>query len=95
VDDLDHIGRPDAVTVRVDGSGTDPTVVLLVIAFAPAGNRVLKDLWATAILPRIRRRWGEDAIGPAVGRAGQARHADQVGQVGHADQTGHADQVGR
>jgi hypothetical protein len=53
----------DAITLRVGTSGADPISTLLIIAFAPAANRVLKDLWTTVLLPRIRRRWGDDAIG--------------------------------
>jgi hypothetical protein len=53
----------DAITVRVDSSGVDPISVALIVAFAPAANRALKDVWTTVLLPRIRRRWGDDAIG--------------------------------
>jgi hypothetical protein len=49
--------------LRVGTSGVDPISTLLIITFAPAANRVLKDLWTTVLLPRIRRRWGDDAIG--------------------------------
>ena len=52
----------DAITVRVDSSGVDPVSVSLIIVFAPAANRVLKDVWTTVLLPRIRRRWGDNAI---------------------------------
>lgn len=65
---LDHVEPTDAITVRVGSSGTDPVSVVLIIAFAPTANRALKDLWATVVLPRIRRRWGEDAIGREVTR---------------------------
>src|ERR1017187_10215175 len=65
---LTDIDRRDMIAVRVDSSGADPASVLLVIAFAPAANRVLKDLWATVLLPRIRRRWGDDAMGDEFGR---------------------------
>jgi len=53
----------DAIRVRVDSSGVDPVSVSLIIMFAPTANRILKDVWTTALLPRIRRRWGDDAIG--------------------------------
>ena len=52
----------DAITVRVDSSGVDPETVSLIIVLAPTANRVLKDIWTTVILPRIRRRWGDNAI---------------------------------
>lgn len=60
-----------AITISVDSSGSDPSAVLLVVAFAPTANRILKDMWSTVILPRIKRRRGEDAIGP------KANHHDQ------------------
>jgi hypothetical protein len=52
-----------AITVQATASGADPTSVLIIVTFAPAANRIVKDLWETVILPRIRRRWGEDAVG--------------------------------
>lgn len=61
--ELDAIEKLDAISVRADSSGTDPTSVLIIIAFAPTGNRILKDIWTSTLLPRIRRRWGDDAIG--------------------------------
>jgi hypothetical protein len=51
------------ITVRPGSSGADPVTVALIVAFAPAANRMLKDVWATVILPRIKRRWGQDAVG--------------------------------
>ncbi len=62
-DGLRDLRETDAVTVRAGTSGVDPTSALLIITFAPAANRVLKDLWTTTLLPRIRRRWGDDAVG--------------------------------
>ena len=53
----------NGITVHVGASGVDPTAALLIITFAPAANRALKDLWTTVLLPRIRRRWGDDAVG--------------------------------
>lgn len=52
----------DAITVRVGSSGVDPVSVSLIIVFAPTANRVAKDVWTTVLLPRIRRRWGDNAI---------------------------------
>jgi hypothetical protein len=51
------------ITVRAGSSGADPASVVLIISLAPTANRVLKDIWTNIILPRIRRRWGDDAIG--------------------------------
>jgi hypothetical protein len=58
-----NVALESALTVQASASGADPTSVLIVVAFAPAANRMVKDLWTTVLLPRIRRRWGEDAIG--------------------------------
>ena len=60
---LRDIESATAIKVRLDSSGTDPASVVLIVALAPSANRALKDLWATILLPRIRRRWGDDAIG--------------------------------
>ena len=51
------------ITVHAEASGVDPTVKVLTVTFAASGGQVFKDLWATIILPRIRQRLGDDAIG--------------------------------
>jgi hypothetical protein len=60
---LDGLDLNTAIQVTVDSSGADPASILLIISLAPTANRVLKDIWSSTLLPRIRRRWGDDAIG--------------------------------
>ena len=60
---LSDIQYADSITVRVDSSGADPASVLLIVAFAPTANRALRDMWEKILLPRILRRWGDDAVG--------------------------------
>lgn len=60
---LADVDTENAITVRAGASGADPVMAVLIVALAPSANRILKDLWATAVLPRIRKRWGKDAIG--------------------------------
>jgi hypothetical protein len=60
---LVNVDPRNAISVEARTSGADTTVVLIAVALAPSANRIIKDLWATTLLPRIRRRWGEDAIG--------------------------------
>jgi hypothetical protein len=60
---LANVDLRNAITVRAGNSGADPTAVLIIVSLAPSANRVVKDLWATVLLPRIRRRWGDDAVG--------------------------------
>jgi hypothetical protein len=60
---LADVDRKTAITVHAGASGVDPTVVLIVVTLAPSANHIVKDLWKTVLLPRIRRRWGDDAIG--------------------------------
>ncbi|MCA2211316.1 hypothetical protein [Jidongwangia harbinensis] len=54
--------RPEAIQVRVRGAGLDPTSVALIVAFAPVANAVLVSLWEQVLLPKIRDRFGRDAI---------------------------------
>jgi hypothetical protein len=57
------VNRADAIIVRAGTSGVDPTSVVLLVTLAPSANLIIKDLWKKIVLPRIKRRWGEDAIG--------------------------------
>jgi len=52
-----------SITVSVDGAGLDPATVALVVAFvAPPAM----DIWKHVLLPRIRRRWGVNAVGEEI-----------------------------
>lgn len=57
------IDRKNAITVRADTSGADPTTAILLVTLAPSANRIIEGLWTKVVLPRIRRRWGDGAIG--------------------------------
>ncbi|MGB3440067.1 MAG: hypothetical protein WBA97_15085 [Actinophytocola sp.] len=60
--DPDMLGA-GSITVSANGAGLDPATVALVIAFvAPP----VIDIWKDLLLPRIRRRWGINAVGPSV-----------------------------
>jgi hypothetical protein len=54
--------RSEAIQVTVRGAGLDPTMVSLVVAFAPIANEALVSLWKRVLLPRIRDRYGRDAV---------------------------------
>jgi hypothetical protein len=60
---LAGVDRQEAITVRAGQSGADAITAIIIVALAPSANQALKDLWATVVLPRIRKRWGDDAIG--------------------------------
>jgi hypothetical protein len=51
------------IDIRVAGEGFDPTTVAVVVAFAPAANHMVMSLWDDVILPRLRRKLGDDALG--------------------------------
>ncbi len=61
--ELESLDSQKAITIRPAGAGFDPATIGILVIFAPTANRVLQDLWTTVLLPRIRRRWGSDAIG--------------------------------
>jgi hypothetical protein len=61
--ELEGLDRQEAISVSVRGAGLDPTLVSLVVAFAPTVNAVIVSLWKKVILPRIRRKYGRDAVG--------------------------------
>jgi hypothetical protein len=60
---LASVNRADAIVVQARNSGVDPTTAVLLVTLAPSANLVIKDLWRKIVLPRIRKRWGDDAIG--------------------------------
>ena len=55
--------RKGAITVRPGRSGVDPVTAVLIVSLAPSANLIIKDLWEEVVLPRIKRRRGDDAIG--------------------------------
>jgi hypothetical protein len=60
---LASVNRENAIIVRAGTSGVDPTTAVLLVTLAPSANLIIKDLWKKIVLPRIRKRWGENAIG--------------------------------
>ena len=66
VDKLLSIPPSDAIQFEHRGAGIDPATVTLVVAFAPAVNEIVKSAWKEVILPWIRRRRGDDAVGGTV-----------------------------
>ena len=56
--------RKDLLTVSIDGDGLDPATTALIVAFAPVGAKVAKDLWDKIFLPRILRDKGKDVLVP-------------------------------
>jgi hypothetical protein len=60
---LAGLDRESAITVRAVTSGVDPTTAVLLVSLAPSANLIIKDLWEEIVLPRIKRRRGDDAIG--------------------------------
>ena len=68
---LADVDAENAITVRADSSGVDPTTAVLIVSLAPSANHIIKSLWETAVLPYIRKRRGEDAIGEKKEKRGQ------------------------
>jgi hypothetical protein len=60
---LANVNRENAIIVRAGTSGVDSTTAGLLVTLAPSANLIIEDLWKKIVLPRIRRRWGDDAIG--------------------------------
>ena len=56
--------RGDAIGVSIRGSGVDPFSVTLVVSFAPMLNVVFISPWKNVLFPRIRNKYGQDAVGP-------------------------------
>jgi hypothetical protein len=65
--ELEAIEPANRITVRVDSSGVD-AIAALILTLAPTTNRILRDVWTVVLLPRIRQRWGYDAVGDEVER---------------------------
>jgi len=65
IDISEYIGTDfhDTIHVKAKGAGIDPATVALVVAFAPTANAIAVSLWKKVILPRIRHKYGRDAVG--------------------------------
>lgn len=56
--EIDALER-SPIEVRSDEAGFDPVSIVIVVA-----GIVAKDLWKEVLLPRIRARYGAEAVGP-------------------------------
>ncbi len=57
-----EIADQPLITIEPRSSGIAPEVVELILIFAPLAETVIEDCWKYFILPRLRRKFGEDAI---------------------------------
>ena len=64
ISELPGVDRRNAIVVSAGASGFDPTSEALVVTIASVANATLVSLWERVLLPRIRRRYGGDAVGP-------------------------------
>ena len=62
LEDLKSRKRSDVVTLKQEGQGLDPITTAYLIAFAPVSAAVAKDIWMHFLLPRLKRKFGEDAV---------------------------------
>lgn len=60
VDDVPD--RRDAISVTTDAAGFTPVETAIIVAFAPVAAKVARDIWEHIILPRIRQRYGQNAL---------------------------------
>jgi hypothetical protein len=57
---------PARVEVREGGQGAEPILTSIVVGIAVhAGSKVAETLWREVLWPRLRRRLGATAVGPA------------------------------
>ncbi len=50
------------ITIKPESAGIAPGVVEIILIFAPAAATIVEDCWKYFILPRLRRRFGANAI---------------------------------
>ena len=62
-EEVDTVRRlPTPITIRADSGGLSPETLDVIVEFAPLGARILTYLWTDHIVPRIRKKYGRDAI---------------------------------
>lgn len=54
--------REDLITIRREGAGLSAEVTAIIVAFAPVAAGIAKDIWVHFILPRLKKKFGEDAL---------------------------------
>jgi hypothetical protein len=67
LDALRSVDRNQTIQVERHGAGADPLTTTIAITFLPVAakltEKILLDLWDNIILPRIKTKLGEGAIG--------------------------------
>ena len=53
----------EAVSLEGPGAGLSPEAwVKIIVVFGPVAADAMRDLWRVVVLPRLRRRFGSDAV---------------------------------
>jgi hypothetical protein len=63
-DALRGAGSEKPIQINPTGAGLDPLTTAVAIAAVKVGSKVLLNLWSYVLLPRIRRRYGDQSIKP-------------------------------
>ena len=50
------------IKVEAEAAGVAPGVIEIVLIFAPVAATIMQDCWTHLILPRLKRKYGVDAI---------------------------------
>ncbi len=50
------------IKVEAESSGISPGVIEIALIFAPVAALIIQDCWTHLILPRLKRKYGVDAI---------------------------------
>jgi hypothetical protein len=62
---LGSFRRSDVLQLRREGEAFDPVTTAIVVSFSPVAAKIVKDLWEHVLLPRIRQKYGTNALNPA------------------------------
>jgi len=62
LDELRPLQGRQVAGLQAEGHGLDPLTIAYLIAFAPVAAEIAKDVWTNFLLPRLRKKFGDDAI---------------------------------
>ena len=49
-------------SLEARGQGLDPVTIAFAVAFAPDAAEICRDVWRVVFLPRLKRKFGDNAI---------------------------------
>jgi len=60
--EIEPLEANDVLEIKQEGVGLDPALTAIIVSFAPVLAEIAEDIWKYVLLPKIKRKEGDDVL---------------------------------